>query len=390
MSSPPNQLGAQATTPIHPEPAAPTETEQTNSMGETLPFSNAAFARILRFEQFNLEDARRHLDSNNVDDIRMTMHSVSSSVDNLEEELTNVRRATARDDTTPFEEFSKWAQAMKEEIKEFKNMTQQLKKQLNLLEHRAATIPILPDPPLLNKQPSSSQSTSTDDNPPPLSVSLADTVAATTCNQHTSVRLPMSGTAPPPPQHYQPPVAPVAVKLQKYTISPFQGDYRDWLRFWQQFSVEIDQSGLAQVSKFHYLLEMLHGEPKEEILGLPHTAAGYEEAKTILVDAYGKDHQMKAAFIQDLEELPHIQATNRIKGAHSFYKVLNRTVRTLRTLGALSEVEGMKHSILKKLGPIREIIIMKEPWETWNLQDIVHHLGRFVACTPIDYKETSA
>ena len=99
---------------------------------------------------------------------------------------------------------------------------------------------------------------------------------------------------------------------------------------------------------------------------------------------------MKGAFIRDLEELPYIQATNRIKGAHLFYKVLNRTVRTLRTLGALSEVEGMKHSILKKLGPIREIIIMKEPWETWTLQDIVHHLGRYVACTPIDHKETSA
>ena len=102
MSSPPNQPGAQATTPIHSEMAASNETEQTNSMGETLSFNNAAFARILLFEQFNLEDARRHLDSNSVDDIRMTMHSMSSSVDNLEEEHTNVRRATARNATTPF------------------------------------------------------------------------------------------------------------------------------------------------------------------------------------------------------------------------------------------------------------------------------------------------
>ena len=30
------------------------------------------------------------------------------------------------------------------------------------------------------------------------------------------------------------------VKLQRYTITPFSGDYKDWLRFWNQFTVEID------------------------------------------------------------------------------------------------------------------------------------------------------
>ena len=30
------------------------------------------------------------------------------------------------------------------------------------------------------------------------------------------------------------------VKLQKYTITPFRGDHKDWLHFWNQFSVEVD------------------------------------------------------------------------------------------------------------------------------------------------------
>ena len=29
-----------------------------------------------------------------------------------------------------------------------------------------------------------------------------------------------------------------SVKLQRYTFTPFHGDYKDWVRFWNQFEVE--------------------------------------------------------------------------------------------------------------------------------------------------------
>lgn len=76
--------------------------------------------------------------------------------------------------------------------------------------------------------------------------------------------------------------APQAVKLQKYTITPFSGDDKDWLRFWNQFTVEVDGSGISEISKFNYLLELVKGKLKEDILGLPHTEDGYGEAKRIL------------------------------------------------------------------------------------------------------------
>ena len=60
-----------------------------------------------------------------------------------------------------------------------------------------------------------------------------------------------------------------SVKLQKYTITPFEGDYKDWLRFWNQFEVEVDQSQIAEISKFNYLIELVKGKPKEDIMGLP-------------------------------------------------------------------------------------------------------------------------
>ena len=41
---------------------------------------------------------------------------------------------------------------------------------------------------------------------------------------------------------------PQTVKLQKYTMTPFSGDYKDSVRFWNQFSVEVDRSITSEIS----------------------------------------------------------------------------------------------------------------------------------------------
>ena len=62
---------------------------------------------------------------------------------------------------------------------------------------------------------------------------------------------------------------PQAFKPQRDTITPFEGDYKDWLHFWNIMS---------EISNFNYLLELVEGKQKEEILGLPHSTEGYAEA----------------------------------------------------------------------------------------------------------------
>jgi hypothetical protein len=59
------------------------------------------------------------------------------------------------------------------------------------------------------------------------------------------------------------------VKLQRYTITPFRGEYRDWDRFWNQFSVEVDNSSMAEICKFNYLMELEKGKSHDDITGLP-------------------------------------------------------------------------------------------------------------------------
>ena len=129
-------------------------------------------------------------------------------------------------------------------------------------------------------------------------------------------------------------------KLQKYTITKFNGDYKDWLRFWNQFIVEVDGSNLAEITKFNYLLELVEGRPKEDILGLPHSDKGYEEAKEILQKTYGKDIKVHKALIQELEGLPAITSIHKMYEIHEFYSKLSRTVRTLATMKKLDTAQA--------------------------------------------------
>ena len=145
-----------------------------------------------------------------------------------------------------------------------------------------------------------------------------------------------------------------SVKLQRYTITKFNGDYKDWLRFWNQFTVEVDGSSLPEISKFNYLLELVEGKPKEDVLGLPHTTNGYEEAKRILKETYGKDIKVHKALILELETLPEITNIRRTRDMHEFYNRLARVVRTLNTMGKTATAQAHVYSIFNKLGPGKE------------------------------------
>ena len=57
-----------------------------------------------------------------------------------------------------------------------------------------------------------------------------------------------------------------SVKLKRYTITKPNGDYKDLLHPWSQFTVKVYGSSLSEISKFSYLLKQVEGKPKEDIL----------------------------------------------------------------------------------------------------------------------------
>ena len=182
--------------------------------------------------------------------------------------------------------------------------------------------------------------------------------------------------------------SPQSVKLQRYTITPFSGDYKDWLRFWNQFTVEVDGSSISEISKFNYLLELVKGRPRDDILGLPHTQDGYEEAKRILEQTYGKDIKEHKALVKELEELPTISSIHRLHSIHDFYNKLSRVVRTLITMKRLTSVQSMAYTLMDRLGPVREVLIQKDDnWEEWGLEELVENLRKFVERNPLKGEE---
>ena len=178
------------------------------------------------------------------------------------------------------------------------------------------------------------------------------------------------------------------VKLQRYTITPFSGDYKDWLRFWNQFSVEVDGSTLPEISKFHYLLELVKDKPRDDIVGLPHSIEGYKEAKRILQENYGKDSKVHRALIKDLESLHTVTSIHKLESIHDFYNKLSRIVRTLTTMDKLASAQSTVYTLMDKLGPVREVLVQKDDdWEEWDLKQLVDNLKKYVDRHPLRGEE---
>ena len=169
------------------------------------------------------------------------------------------------------------------------------------------------------------------------------------------------------------------VKLQKLSISPYYGDTVDYLRFSAQFNTEIDQTGLDEVTKLNYLLSLTKGKPRDEISGLPHNAEGYQEAKRILEQKYGKDSVVFKTLVLELEKLPSIRNLYQKNDINEFSRHFSKIVRTLKTMGKLSSVEGNVHSVFSKLGPLRECLAAaSDDWENWSLSQLAEKLENYV------------
>ena len=116
------------------------------------------------------------------------------------------------------------------------------------------------------------------------------------------------------------------------------------------------------------MFELVEGEPRSQILGLPHTVEGYEEAERILELTYGKDITVVKALIKDLETLLNITSLIKVKEFNEFYNQLSRTVRAINTMKKLQSAENYVYNIMDRLGPVREVLVQKDDdWGEWGL-----------------------
>jgi hypothetical protein len=105
----------------------------------------------------------------------------------------------------------------------------------------------------------------------------------------------------------------------------------DWSRFWGQFNEAIDKSSIAPITKFTYLRELLSPKVKPCVETLPFSSEGYNRAKSILLDRFGKESEIVNSYVREILELPYITIANPCKIAE-FSEKLTYCIQALDTL----------------------------------------------------------
>ena len=151
----------------------------------------------------------------------------------------------------------------------------------------------------------------------------------------------------------------VRAKLPKLVITKFDGSHMDWPRFWGQFSENIDKTSVAPITKFTYLLELFTPQVTRTIEALRFTAEGYNHAKSILKEKFGKALEIIKAYMKEIFELPIMTGTNP-KAISDFSEKLTYCVQALQTLNKLEQVNGVTLMTLDKLPGIRGDLVHRE------------------------------
>ena len=173
-------------------------------------------------------------------------------------------------------------------------------------------------------------------------------------------------------------------KLPKLVISQFNGSHMDWPRFWGQFTENIEKSSIAPVTKFAYLRELLAPKVRKTVEALPFTPEGYNRAKSLLQDKFGKESEIVKVYTREILGLPTINNTHT-KKIHEFNEKLTYCVQALETLKRLEGVNGAVPMTLDKLPSIRGDLVRTDPeWEKWDFAKLVEALNQWCRRNPIE------
>ena len=177
-------------------------------------------------------------------------------------------------------------------------------------------------------------------------------------------------------------------KLPKLVITKYNESYADWPRFWGQFSETIDKTSVAPVTKFTYLRELLGDKVKKVVEALPYTPEGYNCAKAILQEKFGKESEIVKAYVREILDLPCI-ATADTKQIHDFCEKLTYNVQSLQTHNKLNQVDGAVALVLDKLPSIRGDLVRTDVnWEKWNFVQFSEALRLWTQRNPVDSLNT--
>ena len=169
-------------------------------------------------------------------------------------------------------------------------------------------------------------------------------------------------------------------KLPKLALHSFDGNITEWPSFWDSFEVTIHNNmDLAEVDKFNYLTSLLEHSAREAVSGLTLTTANYHEAVAILKKRFGSKQQIISKHMDILLNVEPVTSSSNIKALRHLYDLVESHIRSLRSLGVMSESYGSLLSpvLLNKLPSEVKLIVSREvSEEEWSLDALMKVMGQ--------------
>ena len=122
--------------------------------------------------------------------------------------------------------------------------------------------------------------------------------------------------------------------LPKIVIPSFQGDPRDFTRFWQLFDSCVHSNPkLVPIQKFAYLISLLEGDAKEAVRGIRQCEDGYPQLVDTLRKRFNRPELVRDIHMNSLLELKPVDNYNDHKQLRHLY---DEIINSLESVGVLA------------------------------------------------------
>ncbi|XP_055910735.1 uncharacterized protein LOC129945101 [Eupeodes corollae] len=128
-------------------------------------------------------------------------------------------------------------------------------------------------------------------------------------------------------------VATCSLKLPKLQLRKFDGNFQDWLPFWEQFRTAVhENNSLSSSDKFSYLESVLVGSAKKVIAGFTASEMCYDAAVSLLQEQFGDTERLVDKHMQQLISLRPVLMKTDVIGLRNLYNCITACSRTLTAL----------------------------------------------------------
>ena len=124
----------------------------------------------------------------------------------------------------------------------------------------------------------------------------------------------------------------LTTKLPKLTLPSFNGEYTQWVSFWDQFTTLVDSKrDMTNVEKLSYLKLSLKGDAAQIVSSLLVTDANYDISKRKMEERYNNKRSIVKAHLAAIHALPAVKKESSVE----LRKLLDSTNEHAQALEAL-------------------------------------------------------